>query len=183
MTDLLVEEFREYPYLAVVLSLALNTLISVFGIIPSAFLTAANLEFFGFTKGTLLSFTGEVMGAGVAFYLYRRGFRSVSRKKLNKFPKLQKLLSAEGREAFYLIIAFRLMPFVPSGFVTFFAAVGNVKALIFLLANAIGKLPSVLIEAHSVYQILNWTWEGKLVLLAMSVALLIPIIKKWKGSH
>ncbi|HWO97459.1 MAG TPA: VTT domain-containing protein [Bacillus sp. (in: firmicutes)] len=180
MGDLLLEWFKEYNQLAVILSLTLNVVISIFGIIPSAFLTAANLEFFGFSNGILLSFTGEVMGAGAAFYLYRKGFRSVSREKLEKYPKLQKLLSAKGKEAFALIIALRLMPFVPSGFVTFFAAIGSVKAVTFLLANAIGKLPSVLLEAYSIYQVLNWTWQGKVVLLVFSIILLIFIMKKMK---
>lgn len=182
MGDLVLEWFQKYEHLAIILSLGTNVIISIFGIIPSAFLTAANLAFFGFFKGTLISFTGEVIGAGAAFYLYRKGFRGISREKLEKYPKLQRLLSATGREAFYLIVAFRLMPFVPSGFVTFFAAVGSVKPLTFLLANAIGKLPSVLLEAYSVHQVLNWTWEGKVVLLALSATLLIPLVKRWKSS-
>lgn len=182
MGELVLEWFREYEHLAVIISLGTNVIISIFGIIPSAFLTAANLAFFGFAKGTFISFTGEVIGAGVAFYLYRKGFRGISREQLEKYPKLQRLLSATGKEAFYLIVAFRLMPFVPSGFVTFFAAVGNVNALTFLSANTIGKLPSVLLEAYSVHQVLNWTWEGKVVLLALSAVLLIPLMKKWKGS-
>lgn len=182
MGDLVLEWFKEYHHFAIIISLGMNIIISIFGVIPSAFLTAVNLAFFGFVKGTLISFTGEVIGAGAAFYLYRKGFKSISREKLETYPKLRRLLSATGKEAFYLIAAFRLMPFMPSGFVTFFAAVGNVTPLTFLLANAIGKLPSVLLEAYSVQQVLNWTWEGKVVLLALSAVLLIPLVKRWKGS-
>lgn len=182
MQEVVIEWFNEYSQLAVIISLGINIIISIFGVIPSAFLTAANLAFFGFVKGTFISFTGEVIGAGVAFYLYRKGLRGRSQEKLNNYPKLHRLLAATGKEAFSLIVAFRLMPFVPSGFVTFGAAVGNVGGLTFLLANAVGKLPAVLLEAYSVYQVLNWTWQGKIVLLAFAVVLLIPFLKKWRSS-
>ena len=46
------------------------------GVIPSVFLTGANLIVSGFWPGTFISFVGEVLGAIVSFLLYRKGFKN-----------------------------------------------------------------------------------------------------------
>jgi uncharacterized membrane protein YdjX (TVP38/TMEM64 family) len=88
------------------------------------------------------------------------------------------LVDAKGKTAFMLILALRLIPFVPSGLVTFAAAIGEVGALTFLLASSIGKAPALLIEAYSVYQVTEWGWQGKLILLIVAVVILAFFIKR-----
>ncbi|UOY92443.1 VTT domain-containing protein [Ectobacillus sp. JY-23] len=171
MQQYITELFTTYEQIAFLLSILINILISVLGVVPSVFLTAANLTVFGLWEGLLLSFIGEAVGAVVAFYLYRKGFRSMTERKLSH-PKVQKLLRAQDREAFSLILALRLLPFVPSGLVTFVAAIGRVSLLVFAVASSLGKVPALLIEGYSVYQVINWTWEGKVIVTALAVVLL-----------
>ncbi|WP_425262708.1 hypothetical protein [Paenibacillus thermotolerans] len=59
----------------------------------------------------------------------------------------------------------RLLPFIPSGFVTFASSIGKVSSGVFLLASTIGKAPALLMEAYSVYQVTKFGWQGKLILL------------------
>jgi uncharacterized membrane protein YdjX (TVP38/TMEM64 family) len=122
----LAQIFQQYPYAAVFISMALSIIVAVLGLVPSFFITAANILFFGFWMGTFISFLGEASGAIVAFLLYRRGFRKTMEGGLHKFPRLKKLLNAGNNEAFGLILSLRLIPFVPSGLITFTAAVGTV---------------------------------------------------------
>ena len=61
--------------IAILISLALSIVVAVLGVLPSVFITAANILFFGFWPGTLISFLGEALGAVVAFVLYRKGFK------------------------------------------------------------------------------------------------------------
>ena len=142
------------------------------------FITAANIIFFGFWKGTLISFLGEAIGAAVAFLLYRKGFKKLTQQSLQKYPKLQRLVTAEGKEAFYLIFSLRLIPFVPSGLITFAAAIGSVNFTTFFIASSLGKLPALLLEAWSVYEVRAFDWQGKLILVVVAIAILVLLLRE-----
>ncbi|MDM5197161.1 VTT domain-containing protein [Fictibacillus enclensis] len=177
LKDTVIDCLVSYGQVAVIISIVLNVVISVLGIVPSVFLTAANLAVFGLWPGMAVSFAGEAIGAVVSFVLYRKGFRKAAEWKA-MHPKIKQLLEARGKEAFMLILALRILPFMPSGVVTFVAAVGKSSLLLFVLASSIGKIPAILIEGYSVYQLIQWTWEGKLVAAVMAVLLLLWCWKK-----
>jgi uncharacterized membrane protein YdjX (TVP38/TMEM64 family) len=176
--DQLIHLFRDHAQLAIMISLIISILVAVAGIIPSFFVTAANIIFFGFWAGIFISFLGEALGAVVAFLLYRKGFKQIAIHRLQKFPKAQRLLDAEGKEAFFLIIYLRLIPFVPSGLVTFAAAVGRVSALTFIIASSIGKLPALLLEGYSTYQVTAFSWQGKIILSVAGILLIWLSLKQ-----
>lgn len=178
MKDFLLQLFEQYPQLALLISLLASIVIAVAGLLPSVFITAANILFFGFWPGTLISFLGEAVGAAVSFVLYRKGFKRISSNGLQRFPKLQRLITVKGKEAFLLILSLRLFPFVPSGLITFAAAIGSVSFLSFLLASSLGKIPALLIEAYSVEQIIHFNWQGKVILSAVAVILIYFLIKR-----
>lgn len=182
MKEQIITLFSQYPQLAVVISLAISVLIAVLGVLPSVFITAANILFFGFWPGMLLSFLGEALGAVVSFFLYRKGFKKVSQQSLHKHPKINRLVAAEGKEAFMLIFSLRLLPFVPSGLVTFAAAIGNVTAWIFVAASSLGKAPALFMEAYSVYQVTQFGWQGKVILALAAVAILYFVLRKRKSK-
>lgn len=164
MKEQLIELFNNHPQAAVLVSLGISVLVAVLGLVPSFFITAANLIFFGFWRGLLISMAGEVLGAIISFFLYRKGFKKMAEKSLDRFPKAKPLLTVKDREAFILILSLRLLPFVPSGIVTFGAAVGNVSALTFVAASSLGKIPALFLEGYSVYQVTKFDWQGKLIL-------------------
>ncbi|MEO6252646.1 MAG: VTT domain-containing protein [Ferruginibacter sp.] len=181
MVNSLLQLFREYHDLAILISICVSIVIAILGLVPSVFITAANILFFGFWNGTLISFLGEALGAGVAFYLYRKGFKKNAEKRLDQYPKLKRLINATGKESFWLIFSLRLIPFVPSGLITFAAAVGKVSAAVFIIASSLGKLPALLIEAYAVYEVAAFGWQGKLILAIVALGLLYWIIKKRNG--
>ncbi|MGI8637133.1 MAG: TVP38/TMEM64 family protein [Segetibacter sp.] len=172
--------FNSYPNYAFLLSIGINVLIAVLGVLPSVFLTAANILFFGFWNGTFISFAGESVGAVIAFWLYRVGFKKSVGSKTNNYPAVAKLLEAEGKDAFIAIISLRLIPFIPSGIITFTAAMGRVSLPVFFIASSLGKIPALLIEAYAAYQVTEFNWQGKLILLLVAVYLLYLVYKKKK---
>lgn len=182
MKESVLHLFEQHAQLAFIISLAISVLIAVLGVVPSVFVTAANILFFGFWQGTLLSFLGEALGAAVAFVLYRKGFKKTAAHQLQKFPKAKTLVEAEGQQAFLLILSLRLLPFVPSGLITFAAAIGSVSVMNFLVASSLGKIPALLLEAISVYQAMQFGWLGKLMLLIIAACLVYFIIKD-KRKH
>lgn len=177
MQEKVIQLFYEYPQSALLISLCINIIIAVLGIIPSVFITGANILFFGFWQGTAVSFLGEVLGAAVSFLLYRKGFKKVTQQSLQKFKKINQLVNATGKEAFLLILSLRLIPFVPSGLITFAGAIGKVSIAVFLAATLIGKAPALLIEAYSVNEVLQFSLAGKLILIVLAVVLIVYVLK------
>lgn len=88
-------------------------------------------------------------------------------RKINQFQRIKKLLEANNKEAFFLVLSLRLIPYVPSGLITFAAAVGRVSFPIFFSASSLGKLPALLLEAYSVYGFTQFGWQGKLLTLSL----------------
>ncbi|RYY99072.1 MAG: TVP38/TMEM64 family protein [Chitinophagaceae bacterium] len=178
MKEFLLDLFSQHPGAALGLSLLASVLLAVLGVLPSVFITAANILFFGFWKGTAISFAGEALGAAVSFWLYRKGFRKGAAPAFARYPKARRLLEAQGTEAFGLILSLRLLPFVPSGLVTFAAAIGRVSAGTFVLASSIGKAPALLLEAWSVQKVTEGSVAGKIILAVVAFGLLFLLLRK-----
>lgn len=133
--------------LAILISLLISLLIAISGVIPSVFVTGANILIFGPIKGFIISLLGEVLGAWVTFYLYRFGFKKKA-ESLGKNHKLvQRIIDSTGIKAGLLVMQGRLIPFIPSGFITLAASISNIPIRYFILGTFIGKIPSILIEA------------------------------------
>ena len=181
MKETLLAFFEQYPNLAVVTGFTVAFFVSLVGIIPSFFIAAANVLFFGFAEGIGITFLGENAGSALAFYLYRKGLKKDVGPKLEKYKAMKALLEADNKKAFWLIFSMRLIPLVPSGLVTFTSAMGRASFLIFLAANAVGKFPSLLLEGYAVLQVKEFGWEGKLILTILAAAALYFIVKKIVG--
>lgn len=177
MKETVLQLLQHHREAAIVISIALGILISIAGLLPSFFLTAANIVFFGFGYGMLISWAGEAIGAIVAFALYRRGFKKILATRLNAFPRLRKLVDSNGREAFMLIIALRLLPLVPSGLVTFAAALGRVSAVIFFVASSVGKIPALFIEGYAVVAAGAASWPLRISMIVIAALILLLVMR------
>lgn len=186
MEQHVVQVFELFGSFAPLISLLIGIVVSVLGVLPSTFVTAANLVYFGLWYGTLLSFIGEVLGAGCAFLLYRKGLRYALRRPLPvRFVRLQQKLQAQkGREAFLTILLLRLLPFVPSGIVNIVSAASGVSVLLFLTASTLGKIPAMLLEVLAVHQfmqsstMMQWSIAG----IALAGYLIYRIYQKRTSS-
>lgn len=158
--------------LALLMSIILNIVLSIVGVIPSAFLTVVNITVFGFWGGFWVSLVGEIIGSVVAFWLYRKGFRSFVEARSKHTPRLEKLLHATKAEAFLFVIGLRLMPFVPSGLVTLYAAIGTMSFVSFALASSLGKVPALLIETSAAQAVVSWSSAGEVIVVILAVGLL-----------
>ncbi|MGG6470166.1 hypothetical protein ABET52_14910 [Saccharococcus caldoxylosilyticus] len=66
MKEQIIALLNTYENAAYLISIVINIIISILGLVPSVFLTAANLAVFGFWKGTFLSFAGQAFKAIVS---------------------------------------------------------------------------------------------------------------------
>jgi uncharacterized membrane protein YdjX (TVP38/TMEM64 family) len=79
--DSIAEWIRSWGLIAVLASILLNIVISISGVLPSIFLSGANAIVFGLMGGFAVSLTGEVLGASLAFLLYRWGVGKFRKNK------------------------------------------------------------------------------------------------------
>lgn len=169
----LLEALSGQPFwIAAIISLAVSIVIAIAGIIPSAFVTAANIVFFGFFWGLVLSTLGEALGAVLSFILYRKGLKSLSGKigSIKVFKLLEKLKGTKGMEAFVLVLVLRLFPFAPSGLVTLAASYSKIGTWAFAASSTIGKIPALLIEAYSVHTVIGWETQYQLAAAIFAAA-------------
>ena len=170
--------FKDIGLFAVLLSVALNILISVLGVVPSIFLTAANIRFFGFGYGLLVSIIGEAFGAIISFSLYRLGLNKVQSKVSIQNRYIKKLKQTKGTTAFILVLSLRLAPFIPSGVITLVSAGSRMGILNFSLASTLGKFPALLLEAYSVQAIMKCEWQGQFIFGGLSILILLYFYRK-----
>ena len=173
MRDAILHFFQQYPHIAVLSSFVFSVVIAFIGLIPSFVITAANIHFFGFWEGIVITFLGEAVGVLLAFMLYRKGFKKGVMHRLEKHPKAKALLEANPRDAFWLIFSLRLVPVVPAGLVTFTAAMARISALGFVVAGSLGKLPSLFLEGIAVLKVMHIHWKARVVILASLAAVLL----------
>ncbi|MCM3389321.1 VTT domain-containing protein [Lysinibacillus fusiformis] len=168
MEEFLVKLLGHADLFAIFVSLTANVLVSIAGVLPSAFITLANLSFFGLYVGLLVSITGEAIGAIISFILYRKGIKKWRIKDYHH-PVLIKLKDLEGYKAFWVILIFRILPFTPSGAVTLGSAFSKVSLWLFAIASTTGKIPSLLIEAGAIYGFMqvDLKWKIGLTLLVI----------------
>jgi uncharacterized membrane protein YdjX (TVP38/TMEM64 family) len=151
-------------------SVGVNIVISVAGFLPSFFITALNISYFGLKTGILLSIIGESLGAVVSFVLYRKGISLAKTDKVLENRYFLKLKQAEGKEWIFLLFVFRIFPFVPSGVVTVAAAFSSISAGVFTVVSTAGKIPALLLEALIVVNVIESS-RGTSILLSAAALL------------
>lgn len=175
-TENLIHIFNEYIDWAIVISLTISILISLAGVLPSIFITCANIMFFGPKAGFAISLIGETLGGYITFKIYRLGLKSTSEKIKGKFALLDKLLISEGTKAGLIIFEGRLIPFMPSGFVTLAASLSKVNDYTFIIATLLGKIPSIALETLISYDLINIQENYLRLFLTMLTLLFVLII-------
>lgn len=177
------EWLRGFGLWAVFISLAINIVISLFGVVPSLFLSGANAVVFGLVPGFGISLTGEVLGAIVSFWLYRWGYKRWKKQetdwkwvgRLNEVSRLRRNM---------ILLVSRITPFLPSGVITFAAAASRVAFGDFILVTAVGKAPSIAMETlignDLIYIQGNWP---RLAITLLLVGLLLLLFRRRKPAE
>lgn len=164
------------PSLAVVTSLSLNVLISLSGVLPSVFLTGANTHVFGMFWGGVVSWLGEILGALLSFLSYRYLLGDGARKLLQQYPSFGFLQKIDQNNGLRIILTARILPLVPSGLVNLLGAISPMSFPTFLLATALGKIPSLVVEAYIGYDLYLWQERWPRLLLMLTLAGLVYVV-------
>jgi len=168
-----------YRGIAIPLSLLIEIAVAVVGVLPSFFITAANVAVFGVWWGGALSITGESLGAVAAFILYRKGLFHLAGRQ-GRFGsslegRMEKFSNAASGKAFLLVLAFRLLPYMPSGAVTLGAAGSRMRLGAFALSSSLGKLPALAVEVATVTFVMKLPLTGFLAVAAVAIFIWISV--------
>ncbi|RNB88830.1 TVP38/TMEM64 family protein [Brevibacillus nitrificans] len=176
----LAEWIRSWGILGVIGSIVLNIAISVAGVLPSIFLSGANAIVYGLVGGFFVSLTGEVLGATVAFLVYRYGLqKSKGLQKLEKFSWIHKINESSRIRKGLAIALLRMNPLIPSGVINLGAALTSISFADFLLATLVGKIPSMVFETFVGHDLVYLS-ENKSRLIISLLAGSLVFLLFWK---
>lgn len=181
--EALAEWIRSLGMLGIIGSIVLNIVISVAGVLPSIFLSGANAVVFGLYGGFLISLTGEVAGACIAFFLYRYTIKKADRReKLKSFKWVHAINGTTSFRKCLAIVLLRLNPLMPSGVINLGAALTNITFVPFLVATLLGKVPSMVFETFVGHDLITFS-ENKFRLLFALLAGALVFLLFWKKGN
>lgn len=158
---------------AVGVSIFMLAFVNAIGI-PSILFLTVNGIIFGLIPGIVISWIGEVVGIEISFHLTRRLLRKQAQKVICKSNMLEKLDSYSSMRT---IMFGRAIPYAPNVAVTAFSALSHISWRDHLIANAVGKIPAVVVEVWLGHDLLRIQehWERLLVLIIVVCAVYVCI--------
>jgi uncharacterized membrane protein YdjX (TVP38/TMEM64 family) len=144
--DQLRVKLLSYGPWAVVISAALMIAQAVVAPIPGNIVSITNGLVFGPLWGALLSWVTMTAGASISFVLSRSFGKPLALRFAGEsMGKADRFFKKYGKQAMFLS---RIIPFVPFDAVSYAAGLIGVPYSTFLLATAIGTIPSILIYSY-----------------------------------
>ncbi len=168
---------RSFGIMAPLAAFILFALQAAFPVFPYLILAAAAGMLFGFKMGVLLSWSGALTGACLAYGICR----ILGGEKTNHFIK--KHLGYDMKEinkemAFWSILIARIIPVIPTPVINVAAAISEVPFWNFFFSSALGKLPTAIL--YTGLGICLFNAKGiKLVLLILAAVLLLAFAVRY----
>src|SRR6185295_5820470 len=155
----------------VLISIGLMVAQAVIAPLPMNVVTITNALVFGPVWGSLLSWFSTVLGACLCFQLSKTFGKPFAHKIVgDSIQKAETFFRKYGLHAMFLV---RMMPFVPFDAVSFGAPLVGVPFSRFLLATAVGIVPSILVYSYLGTLIAGIYWW---VLIGLLGAALVGIV-------
>ncbi|HZK42876.1 MAG TPA: TVP38/TMEM64 family protein [Syntrophomonadaceae bacterium] len=113
-------------------------------VFPYIILASVGGMLFGFKAGVLISWSGALAGASLAYWFFRlSGSEWIAIQLKKRFN--YEIQEVNEELAFWSIIMARIVPVIPTPLINVVAALGGVSFRNFFLSSAIGKIPSAVL--------------------------------------
>jgi uncharacterized membrane protein YdjX (TVP38/TMEM64 family) len=141
-------------------------------LVPGLIITITNAWIFGWKFGTLYSWAGALLGAGLDFGIARWYGRPV----VERFISVKYLIFTDTffkRHGVLAVFITRLIPIVPFKVISYGAGLTKISLLQFTVATAIGQTPAIVL-----YSILgqNLTHDFKMVAVITSLLIIAGLV-------
>lgn len=135
--------------------------------LPANVITITNALVFGPFWGSLISWATTLLGASLCFQLSRALGKPFAIKIVgNSIQSAERFFKQYGLQAMFVA---RMMPFVPFDVISYGAGLVGVPYTRFLLATAVGIIPSILVYSYLGRMIAGIYWWVLLMLLSVSL--------------
>lgn len=146
-------------------------------VFPYIILAAGGGMLFGFKVGVLLAWSGALTGACLCYWVCRLvGYNSLSQWLFAHYG--YNLEKHKPSTAFWSIVISRVLPFVPTPLINAVAALGGVSFPNFLLASAIGKIPTAVLYTGLGLALFNAKDVDTILLIIVAAIILLLGIKR-----
>ncbi|MDW7657442.1 MAG: TVP38/TMEM64 family protein [Bacillota bacterium] len=177
---------RSWGIAAPVISVLLMLFQAVLFPIPSFLVTGANGAVFGLFWGTVISWVGAMLGAGLTFMLARWLGEAFVRRMVRQENLWAKVDQISDRYGFRVILISRLLPVVSFDFISYASGLSRIRLLLFLIATGIGMLPGtiayvVLGNQITQFNTLSYVMGG-MIILGIVITAVVSRIKKSRQS-
>lgn len=135
---------RGFGIWTLVVSLIMMVLQAVIAPLPSTLIIGANGVIFGVWQGVLLSWFGVLAGASVSYWLARWLGREFIVRWFGN-THLQQVDRMSDTDGFWIVLMARLIPIISLDVISYLAGLSRMEYWRFLIASAIGMLPSVIV--------------------------------------
>lgn len=169
----LAEYLRSFGLWGIVVTISLFIVMTFTIVFPFMILSGAAGIVYGLFWGTMISWTGEVVGAIVMFIFARYFFRTMVEGWIENSAYLRQVDEYSKANGFKALLVARLLPLAPSGIITAVAAISKISFRDFLLATVIGKLPPVIIKVLLGHDLV---FAGENMVRLIGVILLVIIV-------
>ena len=158
-----------YGPLAFVLLIMLEVIIAP---IPGSFIAIATGYAYGPLLGTIICYTGNILGTTMAFHLARHFGRNLVEKliKKEKLALYDDFMQREGKLMF--VFSF-FLPILPPDIVSLIAGLSSIRFRTFIVFAAIGYLPYMLLLNYFGMRLFRYGWNQNTILLSIIVAVVM----------
>jgi uncharacterized membrane protein YdjX (TVP38/TMEM64 family) len=154
--------------------------------IPVTLMIAGTALAFGFLSGVIISLSGSLLSAALAYAVGRRFGRDV----LRRLPalRLNRLSRRLARHGIITVTSLRLIPIAPFTVVNVAAGAGHLRFLDFMIGTLLGMIPGILIITLLVQQIeITFRRPDLESLIALGLLVILAItgvfmFRRWLGN-
>ncbi len=159
-----------YGIWAPAVSFALIIFQCIIAPLPGFIITFANAALFGWVKGALLSWCGQLAGAALCYWIARFYGRSVVERFTSKFL-LEEVDSFFERYGKFAVLLARLFPFISFDVVSYAAGLTSMGFRGFFLATGLGMLPVTIL-----YSYLGDVLTGSVKIFVVAILILVFLV-------
>jgi len=142
--DRIIGLIRSWGVAAPMMSILLMITQALVAPLPAILVTAANGMIFGPFWGAVLSWSGALLAAMIAFYIARL-FREVALGKIVRSEKAVEFMRHAGeKKGLYVILLSRLLPFISFDIISYMAGLSGIRVPAFIMGTAVGMLPATI---------------------------------------
>lgn len=175
--------FQDVEQLGFLIGFLLVFMESFLPFLPLFIIVVVNINAYGFILGSLISYSGTVLGSYLVFLLMRYFFRKPAQKYIAKHKRLASLLDFVDRRGFVFLFILLALPFTPTSVINVIAALSNLKKVVYLYILLVAKAIMILTMAVVGYDVTSFFNSPLRLTLTIAGLVLIYFFSKWYQKY